>query len=1026
MANKISIQFVAKGHTGVTQAVKALNKQVEKLAAANMFLQKNTDKLSMSQEQLVGKLLNTQRNLRNTGKTAATTGATFSVLRSKMLLASFGASLVSGSLLKLTNMAGDADEQMAKASVVFGDSFQSMSYWTDDFGNRVNRSRFDLMQMAASVQDILVPMGLMRNEAAKLSKGVVELAVDVGSFSNVTSANVMRDFNSALVGNHETVRKYGIVISEARMKQVALDEGIISSGETLTDQQKILARLALLQKDSTDAIGDAERTSQSYANVMQGLAAQTEETAVIIGQFLLPTVKVLAQTFTVLMKALAKPTVWITLAVAIGIYTKNAIKARLATARLTARFRLARKQTRLFRISMIKLVPLFLALEAAFFIFEKLQIPKPTLDSITDAGERLKTLNNIIKDLSQENIQVRMDIDKASLDIQETALTKLKKEAEDIKLDIYMAEDLPDLSAQLKIKELNTALGKVNNKIDVSKSQIKKYQENIAEYEKSLKNANGTTEAFAKTQVKLADALEKAKIQFSITTQIMDKHFNIAAKNAIAMKMFGKTYADVKDTSKEAAKDIDALVKVQAENIGINKRLDLKTQNKNLLENSKAQQFINTQLAKGIELKDADIKKIKELFAEQRKIKFDQQLKSLEQRSSFMQKELDLGRELTEMEKFRIELLHTKSNLNADEIEQYEEILKKIDAINQAQGQATVNRLEGEIADIKNPQASPQQQFGADLMSGMPMFGSSGEGIFGLTLFKKQESAFANYISNTKKAYESFVSDNTSARNKLITEIESLDSTEVTLKAEKLEKLKELELEYAEFEKDNEDKKSTVRGEALQMAQETFNNFIAQKQQALQQDMNNELTQLKSSDRFKRASDKRKEKMEAEVRKKYAKEQVKLFRMEQMSQVANIAMSTGTAIMKAVSAFPLRGGMPWSAIIGAMGAAQVGMVLSQKPPQYRYGGLIGGMPHNMGGTLIEAERGEFVMNRQASDSIGLEQLNRMNRTGSAGNNINITLSGNVLSDDFVADEFIPKLEERIKVLSDGTISDRFA
>ena len=66
------------------------------------------------------------------------------------------------------------------------------------------------------------------------------------------------------------------------------------------------------------------------------------------------------------------------------------------------------------------------------------------------------------------------------------------------------------------------------------------------------------------------------------------------------------------------------------------------------------------------------------------------------------------------------------------------------------------------------------------------------------------------------------------------------------------------------------------------------------------------------------------------------------------------------------------------------------------------------------------------MSRKAVDSIGQEQLNAMNRTGSAGNNINITLSGNVLSDDFVADEFIPKLEERIRVLSDGTISDRFS
>ena len=67
-----------------------------------------------------------------------------------------------------------------------------------------------------------------------------------------------------------------------------------------------------------------------------------------------------------------------------------------------------------------------------------------------------------------------------------------------------------------------------------------------------------------------------------------------------------------------------------------------------------------------------------------------------------------------------------------------------------------------------------------------------------------------------------------------------------------------------------------------------------------------------------------------------------------------------------------------------------------------------------------------MINRTAADAIGLEQLNAMNRTGSVGNNINVTLTGNVLSDDFVADEFIPKLEERLRVLADGTVSDRFA
>ena len=39
---------------------------------------------------------------------------------------------------------------------------------------------------------------------------------------------------------------------------------------------------------------------------------------------------------------------------------------------------------------------------------------------------------------------------------------------------------------------------------------------------------------------------------------------------------------------------------------------------------------------------------------------------------------------------------------------------------------------------------------------------------------------------------------------------------------------------------------------------------------------------------------------------------------------------------------------------------------------YEYGGYVGGNRHSQGGTLIEAERGEFVMSRRAVNAIGLE------------------------------------------------------
>ena len=89
------------------------------------------------------------------------------------------------------------------------------------------------------------------------------------------------------------------------------------------------------------------------------------------------------------------------------------------------------------------------------------------------------------------------------------------------------------------------------------------------------------------------------------------------------------------------------------------------------------------------------------------------------------------------------------------------------------------------------------------------------------------------------------------------------------------------------------------------------------------------------------------------------------------------------------------------------------------------GGLIGGKLHKDGGTMIEAEKGEFILNRRAVQSIGLENLNEMNSmeegglvdtgveapTGVATAPIQVTFSGNVLSRDFVESDVIEVLQD---------------
>jgi len=94
---------------------------------------------------------------------------------------------------------------------------------------------------------------------------------------------------------------------------------------------------------------------------------------------------------------------------------------------------------------------------------------------------------------------------------------------------------------------------------------------------------------------------------------------------------------------------------------------------------------------------------------------------------------------------------------------------------------------------------------------------------------------------------------------------------------------------------------------------------------------------------------------------------------------------------------------------------------SSKTQTFEQGGLVGGRRHSQGGTIIEAERGEFVMSRNAVESIGLETLNQLNQGGSSGNVV-VNVSGNVMTQDFVEGELAESIKEAVRRGSDFGLS----
>lgn len=132
------------------------------------------------------------------------------------------------------------------------------------------------------------------------------------------------------------------------------------------------------------------------------------------------------------------------------------------------------------------------------------------------------------------------------------------------------------------------------------------------------------------------------------------------------------------------------------------------------------------------------------------------------------------------------------------------------------------------------------------------------------------------------------------------------------------------------------------------------------------------------------------------------KAQNKKTEVEAMKNGAKIAASYGPAAL----AKTLAKGAPYVlAVAGAVAA----FTAAQK---FEKGGEVRGRRHSQGGTLIEAEQGEFVMSRNAVQSIGLENLAQMNATGNTGVTVNI--QGNMIgNEEFVRDTLIPEINKTV-------------
>ena len=202
--------------------------------------------------------------------------------------------------------AADAQAMESSFDSVFGAQAEGARLWSQNLAESLNYSETEIRESMLSWQTLFNGMEVSGKKSAEMVTNLTERAIDMAALFDTDVNTVMEALRSTMVGNHETMRQYGVVITENTLKEAAYSKGIARRGKELTELQKVETRYALIMEQSAQAEGRRNAEADDINGkllTMQGL--QTEITKKL-GEALLPILDKLLDVITPIAEGLAQ------------------------------------------------------------------------------------------------------------------------------------------------------------------------------------------------------------------------------------------------------------------------------------------------------------------------------------------------------------------------------------------------------------------------------------------------------------------------------------------------------------------------------------------------------------------------------------------------------------------------------------------------------------------------------------------------------------------------------------------------
>jgi hypothetical protein len=184
--------------------------------------------------------------------------------------------------------ASDLQESMSKVNVVFETNAKEIVDWSKTSATAMGISQQKALETAGTFGNLFVALKIGRTESTAMSKSLVQLGSDLGSFNNVSADEALLALRAGLVGETEPLRRFGVNLNQATLEAEAMRMGLTKAGEELTAAAKAQAAYSLILEQTKTAQGDFARTSGGVAAKTKQAAAELENLKATIGEDLIP------------------------------------------------------------------------------------------------------------------------------------------------------------------------------------------------------------------------------------------------------------------------------------------------------------------------------------------------------------------------------------------------------------------------------------------------------------------------------------------------------------------------------------------------------------------------------------------------------------------------------------------------------------------------------------------------------------------------------------------------------------------